>query len=57
MVLTFATGGKLNITADQQVAIVVTIGVVGNIVTWVMKTWFTATVTPASVAAPPPKSS
>jgi len=50
MVLTLVSGGKLNLSADQQVAVVVTIGVVGDIVTWIVKTWFTPTVTPASVA-------
>ena len=50
MVLTLFTGGKFNLTADQQVAVVVTIGVLGDFVTYVMKTWFTPTVTPASVA-------
>lgn len=49
MVLTLVSGGKLNLTADQQTAIIVTIGVVGDIATWVIKTWFTPTVTPASV--------
>jgi hypothetical protein len=49
MVLTLVSGGTLNLTADQQTAIIVTIGVVGDIATWVIKTWFTPTVTPASV--------
>lgn len=49
MVLTLFSGGTLNLTADQQTAIIVTIGVVGDIATWVIKTWFTPTVTPASV--------
>lgn len=49
MVLTLISGGKLNLSADQQTAIVVTIGVAGDIVTYVIKTWFTPTVTPASV--------
>ena len=49
MVLTLVSGGKLNLTADQQAAMIVTIGVVGDAATWVIKTWFTPTVTPASV--------
>jgi len=49
MLLTLISGGKLNLTADQQVGIVVTIGVAGDIITWVTKTWFTPTVTPASM--------
>lgn len=50
MALVFLSGGKLNIPPDVQVSIVTGIGVVGTIATWVMKTWFTKTVTPASVA-------
>lgn len=50
MLLTLVSGGTLSLTADQQTAIIVTIGVVGDIATWVIKTWFTPTVTPASVA-------
>lgn len=49
MVLTLVSGGKLNLSADQQAAIIVTIGVVGDVATYVIKTWFTPTVTPASV--------
>jgi hypothetical protein len=49
MVLTLVSGGTLNLTADQQTAMIVTVGVVGDIATWVIKTWFTPTVTPASV--------
>jgi hypothetical protein len=49
MILTLVSGGKFEITADQQVDIVVTIGVVCNVATWVIKTWFTPTVTPASL--------
>ncbi len=49
MVLTFATGGKIGMTADQQAAVVVTIGVIGNVVTWVMKTFFTDSVHPSSL--------
>lgn len=49
MLLTLVSGGKLNLTADQQTAMIVTIGVVGDVATWVIKTWFTPTVTPASV--------
>lgn len=49
MVLTLVSGGKMGITPDQQTAIVVTIGVACNVVTWIIKTWFTPTVTPASL--------
>lgn len=51
-VLNFFSGNKLNITPEQQLAIVTTISVIGNIATWVFKTWFTPTVTPSSVVAP-----
>jgi hypothetical protein len=48
MLIAFATGNAINLTADQQTAIVVVIGVIGNITTYVLKTWFTDTITPAS---------
>lgn len=48
MVLTFVSGGKVGMTADQQAATVVVIGVIQSVMTWVIKTWFTPTVTPAS---------
>jgi hypothetical protein len=51
MIVTLVSGGKFDITGDQQAAIVVTIGVACNVVTWVLKTWFTPTVTPASLPA------
>lgn len=44
MVLTLVSGGKVGLTADQQAAIVVTIGVIGNVITWICKTWFTNSV-------------
>lgn len=49
MGLTFLSGGKIGMSPDQQAAVVVTIGVVGNIATWVMKTWFTTSVHSASL--------
>lgn len=49
MLLTFATGGKFDISADQQVSIVVTIGVICNVATWIQRTWFTTAVTPSSI--------
>jgi hypothetical protein len=51
MLLTLVTGGKLNLTADQQTAIIVVIGVGGDIITYIMKTWFTPTITPGSATA------
>lgn len=50
--LVFMTGGKVNIPVDVQLQIVTGITVVQGIVTWVMKTWFTKTITPSSAAAP-----
>lgn len=49
MVLTFVSGGAIGLTADQQAALVVVIGVIGNVVTWVMKTFFTNTVQASSL--------
>jgi hypothetical protein len=54
MMLTFISGGHFDITGDQQAAIVVTIGVACNVATWVMKTWFTPTVSPASLTTAAP---
>lgn len=48
MILAWLTGGHVGMTPDQQAAVITTIGVIGNIVTWVVKTWFTPTVTPSS---------
>lgn len=47
-VLVVVTGGKLNIPIEQQGAIVLLIQTGQGLVTWVMKTWFTPTVTTAS---------
>lgn len=52
MLLTFVTGGKVGMTIEQQAATVTGIGLVTNVVTWIIKTWFTKTITPASAAAP-----
>lgn len=49
MLLSWYSGGKIGLTADQQLALVTSIGVIANLFTWVFKTWFTKTVTPASV--------
>ena len=47
--LVFVTGGKINIPADMQLQIVAAIQAAQAVATWVIKTWFTPTVTPASV--------
>lgn len=51
MVLTLFTGGKFGLTPDQQSALVVSIGVFGNLTTYIMKTFFTSTVHQASLPA------
>lgn len=50
MGLTFAFGTKAGIPTDVQLQMVAGIQAVQSVTTWVMKTWFTKTVTPASVA-------
>lgn len=50
--LVFTTGGKINIPLEQQVGIVTGIQALSGVVTWVLKTWFTKTVTPSSSAGP-----
>lgn len=47
--LVFMTGGKVNIPLEVQGEIVLAIQGAQGVVTWVMKTWFTPTVTAASV--------
>lgn len=48
-ILAVVTANKINIPAEQQVILVGVIQGVQALVTWVMRTWFTTTVTPASV--------
>lgn len=50
--LVLATGGKVNIPPEVQAEIIASIGAVQGIVTWVLKTWFTKTITAASAAGP-----
>lgn len=50
-ILTFATGGKIGIPPEQQIAIVTLITTAQGLVTWIMKTWFTPTVSPTSIVA------
>jgi hypothetical protein len=47
--LTFFSGGSFGLTDAQQAAIVVTIGVIQGIATWIMKTFFTSTVHASSL--------
>ena len=49
MILTLLTGNRVSLSADQQAAIITVIGLIQGLVTWVLKTWFTAHVTAASL--------
>lgn len=49
-VIALATMNKVSIPAEQQATIVAVIQGVASLVTWIQRTWFTKTVTPASVA-------
>lgn len=46
------TANKIQIPVDTQVAMVAVIQGIQAIVTWIIKTWFTPTVTTASIAPP-----
>lgn len=50
--LVFTTGGKVNIPIEVQGEIVLGIQAVQSLASWVLKTWFTKTITPAAAAAP-----
>ena len=39
-----------SLTPEQIAAIILVIQLLGNLVTWVMKTWFTTTITPSSAS-------
>jgi len=49
--LVFMTGGKVDIPVETQVGIVTGIQAISGVVTWVLKTFFTRTITPAVAAA------
>jgi hypothetical protein len=49
MILAFVTGNKIELTATEQSAIIVVIGLIGQFATFILKTWFTPTVTPSSL--------
>jgi hypothetical protein len=55
--LALISGNKYSVPLDVQLEIVATIQGAVAVVTWVVKTWFTPTVTPASVAPPAQKTS
>jgi hypothetical protein len=49
MILSFVSGGKIGLTPEQQAALAMVIGLVTNAVTVVFRTWFSKTITPASI--------
>jgi hypothetical protein len=49
MVAMVATYFGINMPADVQAAILAAIVAVSTVVTWILRTWFSPTVTPASV--------
>ena len=51
-ILAVVSSNKYEIPAETQISIVAGIQGVQAVVTWVIKTWFTKTITPASAAAP-----
>lgn len=50
--LVFFTGGKVNMPPEVQGEVVLGIQAVQAVATWVIKTWFTTTVTPGSLPTP-----
>jgi len=46
MLLAFVSGGKVGLDASQQAALIVVIGVFFNVLTWILRTWFSPTITP-----------
>lgn len=48
-VIAVLTANKINIPIEQQAALVLLIQTSQGLVTWIMKTWFTKTVTAASM--------
>ena len=53
-ILVVTTGGKINLTPEQQVMLVGAIVLVGNIATVVFKQYFTKSITPQSVTESTP---
>ncbi len=47
-VAVIVSGGRINLTPDQQLQLVGAIVLVGNLITIIMKTYFTHTITPQS---------
>lgn len=51
-VLAVVSGNKYSMPAETQLAVVAAIQGAQAVATWVIKTWFTKTITPASAAGP-----
>lgn len=49
-VIALVTANKVNIPLEQQATLVAVIQGIQALATWIMRTWFTKTVTPSSVA-------
>lgn len=49
-VIVLVTGGKIDIPIEVQTSLVIGIQAAQSIGTWVLKTWYTPTVTPASAS-------
>lgn len=49
MLASFLFGPKFGLTTEQAGAIAVTLGTIADVVTWVLRTWFTKSITPSSV--------
>ena len=49
MIVAFVTGNKLQLDAQTQSAIILVIGFISQFATFIMKQYFTKTVTPSSV--------
>ena len=51
-VITVISGSKYSIPAETQLGIVSAIQGIQSVASWVLKTWFTTTITPASAESP-----
>ncbi len=49
VMLTLFSGGKLNLDASQQLALVSAIGIITPIITSIFRTFYTKTITPSSI--------
>jgi uncharacterized protein (TIGR02594 family) len=49
-IIAVVTGGQMNLTSEQILSLVLAIQGGQSLVTWIFRTWFTKSVTPASIA-------